>query len=292
MTLKEEIEKTLKSNREKLTDNSRKTYTSLLVNLWKKLKGDDKDENLSFFTEEKKKIIEYINGLEKLQSQKTLLSALYILTHEEEYRTLMLAKCKLVNDQYKEQKMSADRKEHYISFDQIKEKYLSLKNGLKKNPDAEHIVDFLIVAFMSGVLIPPRRNEWCDVKIRHYDKDKENFLDKNTVTFHTYKTESKYGVQVVKVPRELHAILKKWIGMNETDYLLYNANTKKKLSSSDLTKRIHRIFQDSKIGCDMFRSIYLSHIYKDVPKLTELQSIADSMGHNITTAMTSYVKKG
>ena len=122
MTLKEEIEDTLKSNREKLTESSRKTYTSLLVNLMKKLKPDK--ENLSFFTE-KKPIIEYINGLEKLQSQKTLLSALYILTHEEEYRTLMLAKCKLVNDQYKEQKMSADRKEHYISFDQIKEKYLA-----------------------------------------------------------------------------------------------------------------------------------------------------------------------
>ena len=287
MTFKEEIEETLKSNREKLTDSSRKTYTSLLLNLWKKLKPDK--ENLSFFTE-KKPIIEYINGLEKLQSQKTLLSALYILTHEEDYRTLMLAKCKLVNDQYKEQKISADRKEHYISFDQIKEKYLALKNGLK-NADADHIVDFLIVALMSGVLIPPRRNEWCDVKIRHFDKDKDNFLDKNTVTFHTYKTESKYGVQVVKVPRELHAILKKWIGMNQTDYLLYNSNTKKKLSSSDLTKRIHRIFQNSKIGCDMFRSIYLSHIYKDVPKLNELQSIADSMGHNIATAMTAYVKK-
>ena len=287
MTLKEEIEDTLKSNREKLTESSRKTYTSLLVNLMKKLKPDK--ENLSFFNE-KKEIIKHINGLEKLQSQKTLLSALYILTHEEDYRTLMLAKCKLVNDQYKEQKISADRKEHYISFDQIKEKYLALKNGLK-NADADHIVDFLIVALMSGILIPPRRNEWCDVKIRHFDKDKDNFLDKNTVTFHNYKTESKYGTQVVKIPRELHAILKKWVGMNETDYLLYNSNTKKKLSSSDLTKRIHRIFQDSKIGCDMFRSIYLSHIYKDVPKLTELQSIADSMGHNITTAMSAYVKK-
>ena len=287
MTLKEEIEDTLKSNREKLTDSSRKTYTSLLLNLMKKLKPEN--ENLSFFTE-KKEIIKHINGLDKLQSQKTLLSALYILTHEEDYRALMLAKCKLVNDQYKEQKISADRKEHYISFDQIKEKYLALKNGLK-NADADHIVDFLIVALMSGVLIPPRRNEWCDVKIRHFDKDKDNFLDKNTVTFHNYKTESKYGTQVVKIPRELHAILKKWVGMNETDYLLYNSNTKKKLSSSDLTKRIHRIFQDSKIGCDMFRSIYLSHIYKDVPKLTELQSIADSMGHNITTAMSAYVKK-
>ena len=155
MTLKEEIEDTLKSNREKLTDSSRKTYTSLLLNLMKKLKPEN--ENLSFFTE-KKEIIKHINGLDKLQSQKTLLSALYILTHEEDYRALMLAKCKLVNDQYKEQKMSADRKEHYISFDQIKEKYLALKNGLK-NADADHIVDFLIVALMSGVLIPSRRNE-------------------------------------------------------------------------------------------------------------------------------------
>jgi integrase len=288
MTLKEEIEETLKKNREKLTENSRKTYTSLLSNLSKKIA--DKDETLSFFTQTKP-IISYINGLDKLQSQKTLLSALFILTGQEEYRTLMLAKCKLVNDQYKEQKASADRKEHYISFDQVKDKYLTLKAGLKKNPDADYIVDFLIVAFMSGVLIPPRRNEWCDVKVRNFDKDKDNYLDKNIVTFHSYKTESKYGVQTVKVPRELHALLKKWIGMNETDYLLCNPKTKKKLSSSDLTKRIHRIFQDSKIGCDMFRSIYLSHVYKDVPKLSELQSLADAMGHNISTAMTAYVKK-
>jgi hypothetical protein len=212
----------IKKKREKLTDNSLKTYTSLLLTLWKKMKPEKEDDNLSFFQDDKKPIIAYVNSLDKRQSQKTLLSALYILTHDEDYRTLMLAKCKLVNDQYKEQKMSADRKEHYISFDQVKEKYTLMKSELKKNGDPDHMVDFLIVAFMSGVLIPPRRNEWCDVKIRHYDKDKDNYLEKNTVTFHTYKTESKYGVQVVKVPRELQALLKKWMGMNETDYLLYN----------------------------------------------------------------------
>jgi hypothetical protein len=45
------------------------------------------------------------------------------------------------------------------------------------------------------------------------------------------------------------------------------------------------------ISVDYLRSIYLSHIYKDVPKLEHLENIATQMGHSISTAMTDYVKK-
>ena len=53
-----------------------------------------------------------------------------------------------------------------------------------------------------------------------------------------------------------------------------------------------KILVNENIGCDQLRSIYnLSHLYKNIPKLSELQNTAEAMGHSINTALTNYVKK-
>ena len=67
------------------------------------------EKNLEFFLTEKDKIIKYIkDNITSNQTQKTVLSALYILTDSQEYKDIMLdiCNCKKVNDNYKEQKMS------------------------------------------------------------------------------------------------------------------------------------------------------------------------------------------
>jgi hypothetical protein len=51
-----------------------------------------------------------------LQSKKTILSALYILTGNTDYREVMLQICKEVNDNYKQQKVAPNRKSSFISF--------------------------------------------------------------------------------------------------------------------------------------------------------------------------------
>ena len=40
----------------------------------------------------------------------------------------------------------------------------------------------------------------------------------------------------------------------------------------------------------MLRHIYLTNIYKDVPRLNQMEHLADEMGHSVSTAM-EYIKR-
>jgi hypothetical protein len=90
--------------------------------------------------------------------------------------------------------------------------------------------------------IVPRRNEWAMVKIKDYDKEKDNYLEKGICYFHKFKTDKIYGSQSVKIKgTEIWKYILKWLKTNPTDYLLYNLNTNKAFSSSDLSKRLKKI---------------------------------------------------
>jgi hypothetical protein len=100
--LKEKYITALKEKRIKLSDNSVKTYTSCLLSIYKKLNGDD---GVKFFTKNVKEIMEHLKDT-PANKRKTTLSALYIISNDEEYKTQMLTDCKAVNDLSKEQKKS------------------------------------------------------------------------------------------------------------------------------------------------------------------------------------------
>jgi hypothetical protein len=90
----------LREKRPNISDSSEKTYASTLFSLNKKMTaGDNKD--LDFFKKHTE-ILQFIKeNMVNKQTQKTLLSALLILTGLSEYREDMLAFAKEVNDNYK-----------------------------------------------------------------------------------------------------------------------------------------------------------------------------------------------
>ena len=118
------------------------------------------------------------------------------------------------------------------------------------------IIQFFILALMSGITgLPPRRSEYSLVKIRNFNKEHDNYYDKGKFTFNVYKTAPVYGrvvIDVKKLAPQLDKLLKKWIKINKTDYLLYSANHKP-LSSSQLAQHNAVIWEDTdkKISCDL-----------------------------------------
>ena len=40
----------------------------------------------------------------------------------------------------------------------------------------------------------------------------------------------------------------------------------------------------------MLRHIYLTDVYKDIPKINKMENLADQMGHSVSTAM-EYIKR-
>lgn len=285
--LKELITKKLKENRPNITDSSVKTYVSNLISVNKKLNGS---HDLDFYNHTAP-ILKYIEDeMNSLQTKKTLLSALFIITQEKVYRDKMIEYCNQVNNKYKEQKLTNRQKEHRITFDEVKSKVEENLNNLKNNPTLENYKLYLAGVFSSGIYSPPRRSEFCNVKIKDYDIDKDNYLLKKKIIFNQYKTSKKYGSQTYDIPNEILPILRKYLKVNSSDYLFPKTDNKTVMNNSDYNRLLQKCFGKN-ISVDALRSIFLSEKYKNIPAYNEMADTATKMGNSIETAIVSYVKK-
>jgi hypothetical protein len=194
-----------------------------------------------------------------------------------------------VNEMYKTQKLSKRQEAANISFDDVKEKLAELKSELDTHKDEESYVSYLLLAFMSGVYTPPRRNEIFSIKRQNYDPDTDNYIKGNSFIYNTYKTSKKYGRQEVKIPKELLQATRAWFRKNShSDYLFTHKG--KEMKSSQMTVRLNKIFDGRKISANDLRRIFLTEYYKDMPKLNEMEDLATAMGHSHATSLSRYVK--
>ena len=289
--LKSLLQEKIKENRPNLSTSSVKTYVSILSNLYKKLNGDG---NIEWFERENDEILKYLDDKNN-QTQKTTLSALFVLTNLKEYQTVMNTIMKKVNDDYKNQKMNEKQKDNWMSVNQIKEKYnaLSVDANLmlnkKKILNENVLMEFLLMSFLSGVIMPPRRSlDYSEMKIRNFDIKTDNYYKANKFYFNKYKTVKTYGLQILELPKELNNVLKRWIKINTNDYMIYSSNNKK-LSCPQITRILNKVFGKN-ISTSMLRHIYLTNVYKDVPQINKMENLANEMGHSISTAM-EYIKR-
>ncbi len=159
----------------------------------------------------------------------------------------------------------------------------------KKKFDDSKYLEFLLVACLSGVLIPPRRSQdYGEMKIRNYDTKTDNYFHAGKFYFNKYKTAKTYGLQTLVLPKELNALIRKWIKLSTNDYMLYSTNGNK-LSSPQINRILNEAFGKA-VSTNLLRHIYLSDKYKNVPAITEMENLAEKIGHSIPTAM-EYVKR-
>jgi integrase len=286
---KEKIEQELITKKSTLSQGSVKTYVSNLYSIHKKL--NSKDYSLDWFSDNYEEILDYIKSLNvSKQSLKTYLSGLYVLTGIKSYRDLMLIYCNDVNNDYKTQRLNQKQLETRISFQDVENIYNELLYNVLQNPTSENYTRYMACSLSSGCFFPPRRSEISNIKIKNYDKERDNYLLKNKIYFNAYKTVAKYGPQILIIPKNINIILKKYLKINNTDYLFPIKNGERSLNNGEYTRLLNSIFGKS-ISVDALRSIYLSNKYKDVPKLEAMQQIAVEMGHTLNTCMNCYVKK-
>jgi integrase len=135
-------------------------------------------------------------------------------------------------------------------------------------PDLQEIQNYIILCVLSGRYIPPRRSkDYVDFKIANIDKEKDNYIEKKTMVFNSYKTAKTYMKQELPIPIELMKILNKWIKVNPLDYLFFDSNWHK-LSNVKLNQRLNKIF-GKKASVNQMRHTYLSNKYKDTIQLNK-----------------------
>ena len=278
-----EIKDLIKSKKPELSESSIKTYSFVIKSLNKRMYGDDKID-VERFRKDKSKIIEDMSN-QKPNVIRTALSALILLTGDEDFRSLLNKKIKEQKEALSNNEMNDKQKENWVSEEDIKKKLEELRKQAnifyKKRSltpqELQRLQDYIILAIMGGVYIAPRRSlDFTEMMIDDLPKNKNNvnYIENGSFVFNVYKTAKTYGEQKLKIPLTLKNIIKKWKTKNPTDYLFFDIRHNK-LTPIKLNQRLNCIFDGKKVGSTALRRTYLTEKYEDT--INEMKDLSEDM---------------
>jgi len=288
-----ELAAAIQHNRPKISGSSITTYVSCLANLAKKMDGSP---TKAWFEGHDEAILKFLAD-KPARSRKTTLSALFVLTDYDRFRQQMLADCKTVADDYKKQERDPREVAAWMTIPEIRSIYETLRSKAvamlsNKTPiDFGLIMQFWLVAFLGagvGGIVPRRSLDYALLKTKDFNKDTDNFYSKGKMVFNRYKTAYKFGRQEVTLPPELDKLAKKWIKINPTDSFLFSSNMHP-LTSTQIARTLNKAF-GKPASVDAMRHIFLTDKYQHMPAISEMERLADEMGHSTQQALL-YVKK-
>ena len=289
------MEEVIKSNKPNITASTLKTYMSLLRSLYFKEHEKGTEIKPAWFNNQDD-IIKLLED-KAPSSRKTTYAALIAIAKEnDKYKKALLTDGKTYDQFIKSQVKTEVQEKNWKSFDDIKKIYEEMYNKVKPllnlkeidSSDYKKLQDFIILSLTSGYWFPPRRSQdWTELKLKNVDKTKDNYIDKNSFVFNKYKTSKFYETQKVDIPKGFKTILTKFLKLNNNDYLITD-DKGNKLTNVRLTQKLNHIFGNN-ISTSMLRHIYLTEKLKDIPKISELDKLAQDMGHSVSEAM-EYVK--
>lgn len=299
------FDKYFKKSRPSISINTIKTYSATLKNLAKKI--DKKIESPKDIIDNIEDIINSYKDM-KFNSRKTYLSAIvsFIDDGSQESKEALSKLRKIIEvdvDTYNEfinsQQKSNEQSENWIEWPDVIKRYQSFEKEVaplwKLNPEELSKGNYnklkMFVLLSCYVLIPPRRAlDYTSFKIRNYNTTKDNYMKGKKFIFNNYKTAKTYGMNEVDINTKLHSIIKKWMAMNPSDYLITGNNDRyKAITAPQLTNMLNTFF-DKRVSVNILRHSFLTHLYKDMPDLKEMKERASDMGHDLGQAL-EYVKK-
>ena len=291
------LKSTILANKPKLTASSLKTYISTLTTLYKKV-FDNKDDYLLTNFNNTNQILDHIKT-KPASSRKSSLSALYVLTLNEKYKTEMLSCIAQHNQVVNKQEKTQKQKDNSITTEELKDIYDDLTNQAKfiykkkkmTDKDFQQLQDYILISLTNGQFIPPRRsNDWCMFKLYNTDEKGCNYLDKNEFIFNTYKNSNTKGQQRVDVPIELKNIIEKYRKFSSNENLFYDLNGSA-CNATKICQRMNKIFGGKKISTNSMRHLYLSSRYKDtIETKNAMAKDMEAMGSS-TAQQNVYIQK-
>ena len=324
----ENLKKQIKKKRESISDNTLKIYVNNINRLYKKLTSKGEDfENLSFL-KDFDKVKSFLNGEQKngkklsLQTKKQYYASIVVALKatqatpklQDSYSKEMIKLQETYESNRKEQTKSKTQKENWIEYRTLLNVYKYYKNKVKlqkirskkelNQKEMKLLKKFIILSlYLSNPKDnPPRRGiDYAEMIItkKKPEEDNKNYLyiknfrNKDFI-FQNYKTKKTHGRQEIKVSNILNNDINLWLKFNKSKYLLPNENGDNSITPNQLTKLLNHIFKkrlDKTISINLIRSIIVSEIYKDMPKLKSLEETATKMGHTVQEAIQTYTKK-
>jgi len=183
------------------------------------------------------------------------------------------------------------QKENWMTWDEI----IAKRDALRDSSTADKQMQY--VALSLYTMVPPRRNrDYAEMDIKNRLTKSlpktRNYLvvnkSKMRFVFNVFKTDQNYGQQVVAVPKDLEAVLRRYIGMleNKTGPLFGTG-----VSSTFMTRLLNSALGGN-VGSSMLRHIFISHFTsaEDKAVIERMFNTADAMAHSVGTQQGTYRK--
>lgn len=291
-----------RENKPSISESSIKTYTSLIRSLYVKKFGKEVNFNFDWF-DNHEDVLDLVSQ-QVLSTQQTMLCALLALTPAVEiYKEYLHTIKNTIINQSNLQQKNKKQEDNWLTFDAVKNIYESLysenKDLLKTKPPLQlntqqwnHVLELLIMSLTCGYFIEPRRNlDWTELKLKNIDTEVDNWIDFDKKQFHfnRYKTDMKFGEQIIDIPKKLAKILKRFIRLAGDNEYLLTKNNGSKFESPDVTHTLNKIFKKN-VSSSMLRHIYKTEKFGDSPTLIEMQKSAYNMAHSVIEGM-KYIKR-
>lgn len=298
-------DKYFKKSRPDISISSIKSYSGSLKTLAKKINktiNEPKDiiDNIDIIIDSYKDV--------KSSSRKTHISAIVSFIDDGspdsaeslvKLRKVMFTDVSDYNNLIESQKKSDSYEDNWIEWPDIIKKYNAFEKEItplwkiKKEDLSKSSYNKLkmYVLLSCLILISPRRAlDQTAFKIRNINIQKDNYMKGKKFIFNSYKTSKTYGKTEVDIPTKLHSIIKKWMLINDSDYLITGNNDRmKNITAPQLTNMLNTFF-DKRVSVNLLRHSFLTHVYKDIPDLKEMKDRARDMGHDLSQAL-EYIKK-
>lgn len=253
----------IKEKRPDLKDGSVKTYNSILSSLWKKL---FKDESIDLSRlNDIEKMTEYAESQNSNSTRKVVYAILFSMTGIQDYRDKMIDTQQQINEVYADQTRTEKQEEKHVSQTELKELFEKLQVDAKKiyrhkDYDWGKLQDYILLALYGGQFIPPRRAlDYTAMKIKNFNLENDNYFYKNKFVFNTFKTAGSAGKQEIVLPKPLLSIIKKWISINPTEWLLFDTK-KQSMNAVKLNQKFNKLFGKA-VSINEFRHSYMSEKY-------------------------------
>ena len=241
------------------------------------------------------RVIAWIEGLDKSMNTKkmyyiALVSVLKRTGSQEFAQALKAYKAKqdayngAVRQQMERQEMTIAEEENYLAWPEV----LKVREAARlAASDMNSYQDYVLVCLYT--YLPPIRLDYSPMAIvdREPEETKGNFMLvlPNRITFilNEYKTARRYGQKKFDAPKELEAILRNWLTLNPSGWLLCNS-LGHPLNEKALGIRLAGVFKkfsSKSVSVCLLRHSFVAWVRRGEKPLLRDKEIADVMGHSI-----------
>lgn len=209
---------------------------------------------------------------------------------------------RMISESYKDNKPLKTRIKLNTDYDydklyRIMEK-LSEKFEDHKETPKEHKI---LLVLKLNLLTPPLRSEISNMRVGTSSQtiaephQQENYIVKDDAKYNyvikNYKTKTRYGDRIIPISDTLTEFLDASLGRYPRAFLLCGDNPDEPLRYGRYITLLYSYFGRG-FGCDLFRSIYITHALNKNISYLERETLAKKMLHSVNSQMLFYNKVG